>query len=320
MEKPIVLMGPTASGKTDIAIALAKACGGEIISADSRQIYAKLSAGTAKPPGQWVEKDGARMYLSGGVPYHLVDFLDPRSSYDAGSFAAAAAAAEAAIRARGARPVFAGGTGLYLQAYWNGMDALPKGDSQLRLALARLARELGPEGMHARLRGLDPQAAEKIPAGNIQRVIRAMEVRELTGIPISQLWSGRFYDALPTHKAVFFVLDWSRDVLRERIAARTHKIFDAMASETDALLQSGYPEDCPALKSLGYPQAVDYLRAKAARTDTIHRIITLTQAYAKRQITWLRRYKNIRWISLSDSRDWTPEEVSGIALDNARAL
>lgn len=303
-------MGPTASGKTALALELAKAAGGELISVDSRQIYTRLSAGTAKPEGLWQESGGTRLYLVEGVPCHLVDFMDPRISYDAGSFVAAALAAEAQIRARGRRPIFAGGTGMYIQAYWNGMDSLPKGDPELRKSLSRMAEQLGSAALHARLRAADPEAAEKIPQGNVQRIIRALEVRELTGIPISRLWTRQFYGTLPAHKAAFCVLNWARPLLRERIAARTRAIFDAMAAETDALLKAGYPEDCPALKSLGYPQMLDYLRSRISKTDAMHRIIALTQAYAKRQMTWLRRYRNAAWIDIASEADWQPRAIA----------
>jgi tRNA dimethylallyltransferase len=316
MQKPVVVMGPTASGKTELAIALSKASGGEIISADSRQIYTKLAAGTAKPPGEWKTDGTLRAYFTEGIPCHLVDFLDPRASYDAGSFVSSAGAALEAIHSRGKLPVFAGGTGFYLQAFWNGLDALPSGDAELRKELARMAQEIGTQAMHEKLRAFDPEAAEKIPPGNIQRIIRAIEVHELTGIPISRLWTRQFYGTLPVHKAIFIVLDWSRDILRERIAERTHNIFDAMAAETDALLKSGYPEDCPGLKSLGYPQVLDYLHSRMDRTETIHRITTVTRAYAKRQVTWLRRYRNAEWITLENMSDWKPQELVKTILDS----
>ena len=317
LEKPVVVMGPTASGKTELALALARSAGGEIISVDSRQLYTRLSAGTAKPKGEWTVREKQRVYLVEGIPCHLVDFLDPRASYDAGSFVTAATAAQVAIMARQALPVFAGGTGFYMQAYWNGLDAMPAGDPELRKSLAQLAQDIGPQALHEKLRSFDPEAADKIPSGNIQRVIRAMEVHELTGIPISRLWTKQFYGALPVHKARFLILNWNRDILRERIAKRTHLIFDAMVAETDALLKEGYPEDCPGLKSIGYPQVLDYLHARADRTETVHRIITVTRAYAKRQITWLRRYRNAEWLNLEDPARWNPDELAKTILTPA---
>ena len=297
--KPIVIMGPTASGKTELALAVSKAAGGEIISADSRQVYKYLSAGTAKPSGEWV----SGLYIVDGVPYHLVDILDPKAAYDAGSFIAAASRVEREISARGKIPVFAGGAGLYLQAYWNGLDVLPKADAVLRQSLQRTAETLGNSVLHAKLREVDPQAAAQIPEGNVQRVIRAIEVHALTGIPVSRLWTRQFYGALPTHKAHFFALDLNKSLLQERISARAHAVFDEMAEETRRLLDSGFPADCPALKSLGYPQVIDFIAGKMTKTDAMHRLITLTAAYAKRQATWFRRYKNAVRLAVEDERE-----------------
>ncbi|NLO91865.1 MAG: tRNA (adenosine(37)-N6)-dimethylallyltransferase MiaA [Elusimicrobia bacterium] len=318
--KPIVIMGATASGKTDLAVALAKLCGGEIISADSRQVYQELSAGTAKPPGQWRPLPGGEhVYYHRDVPYHYVDFLDPRSSCDAGTFAEQAREIAAQAQGRGNPVIFAGGTGMYIQAYWNGMDSLPKRNPEIRSRLEELFAKNGNEKMHKQLCEVDPAAAEKIPPGNTQRILRALEVHQITGQPLSKLWTGRFHCSLPVQKAVFAVLEWEKPLLRERITLRARAIFDAMREETSRLLDLGYPQDCPALKSIGYPQMIDHLQGKADRTQTLHEIISSTQAYAKRQGTWFRRYKNAVFIRVASPDSWNPEQEAGKLLALASA-
>lgn len=307
--KPIVIMGATATGKTDLAIALAKSCGGEIISADSRQVYQQLSAGTAKPDGVWAElPDGTRIYRHQGIPYHYVDFLDPRASCDAGTFAEQAQEIACAAQARSGRVIFAGGTGMYIQAYWNGMDSLPKRNPEIRSRLNDIAVREGKEALYQKLCAVDPLAAEKIPPGNIQRVLRALEVHAITGRPLSSLWTGKFHCALPVQKALFVVLEWEKPALRERIAARAKAVFDAMRNETSRLLDSGYPEDCPALKSIGYPQMIDHLSGKTDRAETLRELIADTQSYAKRQATWFRRYQNAVTIHIPDQAHWSAEK------------
>lgn len=290
--KPITIMGANASGKTALALALARKLGGEIISADSKQVYRHLSAGTAKPRGQWTGTGAGEVYLVDGVPCHLVDILDPRSSYDAGAFAQEAAGLLKRILAAGATPIIVGGTGLYIQALWNGLDRLPGADAELRTELAELARTKGKAALHAELAALDPKAAAVIPPGNQQRVIRAIEITRLAGRPASELWTGRFFNTLPVHLGKFVFMKWKKELLAERIKSRTAAAFDDWAAETSALLERGYPEDAPGLKSLGYPQVIDFLAGRISKADAMHAIITLSMAYAKRQNTWFSRYKN----------------------------
>lgn len=307
--KPITLMGATASGKTEAALGLARLLGGEIISADSRQVYKRLTAGTAKPDGAWREEGGRRVYLVEGVPYHLVDFLDPRASYDAASFAADAQRLAGEIKSRGKVPIIAGGTGMYVQALWSGLDPLPPADQAVRDELAAFAEKEGRPALHARLEALDPEAAAKIPVNNIQRVIRALEVIRISGRPISELWTGRFHQALPTHLSRFIVISWPKKDLIERVRARTLASFVRWEAETRALLDEGYPDDCPALKSLGYPQMIDYIRGETDQAAAAERILRVTMAYAKRQSTWFGRYRNILRVEASAPSDLLPEKL-----------
>lgn len=308
--KPIVLMGANASGKTEIALELARRLGGEIVSADSKQTYKLMEAGTAKPAGKWEDTPAGRAYLVEGIPYHLVDNLDPRHSYDVGTFVKEAKRLVAEIWARNKVPVMAGGTGMYIQAYWNGLDELPAADPTLRAQLAALIAAGGKEALYAELMAVDPEAARRIPPGNVQRVMRAIEVTRLAGRPISKIWSGRFFDALPAHDGKFVFLRWAKELLAERVKRRTAQNFDAWAAETRALLDAGYPEDCPGLKTLGYPQMLDYLAGRINKADTVRLIVAASMAYAKRQNTWFGRYRNTLKIELQRPEDYDPAAIA----------
>lgn len=303
-------MGANASGKTEIALELARQVGGEIISADSKQVYKLMEAGTAKPRGTWNEAPAGRAYLVEGVPYHLVDTLDPRASWDAGEFVKAAKKLVPEIWARNRVPLMAGGTGMYIQAFWNGMDELPPADPAMREKLSALAAANGKEALHAELAAMDPEAALRIPPGNIQRVIRAIEITRLAGRPVSQLWSGKFFNALPAHEGKFVFLKWQRDLLAERIKRRTTERFAEWEAETRALLEAGYAEDCPGLKTLGYPQMLDYLAGRVNKHEAIRLITAASLSYAKRQNTWFGRYKNAMLIELNKFEEYDPKALA----------
>jgi len=303
-------MGANASGKTEIALELARQAGGEIISADSKQVYKFMEAGTAKPRGGWGETPTGRAYLVEGIPYHLVDTLDPRASYDAGEFVKEAKRLLPEIWARGKLPIMAGGTGMYVQAFWNGLDELPPADPALREKLSALAAASGKEVLHAELAAIDPEAALRIPPGNVQRVIRAIEITRLAGRPVSQLWSGKFFNALPAHEGKFVFLKWQKDLLGERVKRRTSGRFDEWEAETRLLLEKGYAEDCPGLKTLGYPQMLDYLAGRINRQETIRLITGASMAYAKRQNTWFGRYKNAMLIELNKFEEYDPKAIA----------
>jgi len=299
-------MGANASGKTEIALELARRLGGEIISADSKQTYKFMEAGTAKPRGTWTETPAGPVYQVEGVPYHLVDTLDPRASYDVGTFVKEAKKLMPVIWARGKVPIMAGGTGMYIQAFWNGLDDLPPADPAMREQLAALAAAAGKEALHAQLAAIDPEAALKIPPGNIQRVMRAIEITRLAGRPVSQIWSGKFFNALPAHDGKFIFIKWQKDLLAERVKRRTVTRFDDWAQETRELLQKGYAEDCPGLKTLGYPQMMDYLAGRLSKPDAIRAITAASMAYAKRQNTWFARYRNAVLLELKKFEDYDP--------------
>ena len=298
--KPIVLCGPTASGKTELALELARQTGGVIISADSRQVYKRLTAGTAKPQGVY-QND---VYTVEGVPYYLVDFLEVTDSFNAGNFCARVR--EIATSHPSTPLIFAGGTGLYLHAYFVGMDALPPGTAQTRAQLEKLLAEKGKEGLHQALAEADPVSAQKIPSGNVQRTMRALELCWLSGHPASTLKSGKFFQLPDSEKARWVILDWEKESLNARIEKRTQQIFDPMCAETQALLSAGFAPDTPALKSLGYPQAVAFLQGQLTRAQALAEIMLKTRQYAKRQRTWFNRYAQAQRLHLERPQDWNP--------------
>ncbi len=310
--KPIVICGPTASGKTELALELARQTGGVIISADSRQVYKHLTIGTAKPQGTW--ENG--VYRVDGIAYYLVDFLDVTDTFNAGSFCKRAR--EIAAANKDTPLIFAGGTGMYLHAYFVGMDELPPSTTDSRAAVEKILQQEGKEGLHAHLQEKDPVSATQIPVGNVQRTMRALELYLLTGRPASTLKSGQFFK-LPDEKQVHFVyLAWDKDALRRRIQTRTEQMFKGMCEETRALLTAGFSPDAPALKSLGYPQVVEFLQGNLSRNAALERICTLTRQYAKRQRTWFNRYTNATRLTLSRPEDFNPVQLAAHILNTQK--
>jgi tRNA dimethylallyltransferase len=276
----LLIAGPTASGKTALALALAKKIGGEIISADSRQVYRGLDAGTAKP------KLDAAGRVS-GITYHLIDAADPAESFDAGRFVRLALDARQEILARGSRPIVAGGTGLYINALLNGLSPLPQADPKIRERLLLLAEKHGRAWLKEKLSAVDPEAAKKIPDNNIQRMIRALEVYELTGRPISSFWAERPQKGIGADTISFF-LDWPTEELRARIGQRAQAMWPQMLKEVRALVPSRYQGAEPGFQSLGYRDAVQCVRGEIDSDEGLARMIQTTCAYAKRQRTWFR--------------------------------
>ncbi len=315
MNNPILaIVGPTASGKTELGLRLAKEQNGEIISVDSRQVYKHLSVGTAKPRGKWYVVRGKETYVVDEVSYHLVDILDPAKSFSAADFVHLATEKVAEIRSRGKNPIFVGGTGLYFKALTEGLAPLPPADHAVRSRLKKEAEDKGRKTLHKRLAAVDPKAAAKIPVNNIQRLIRALEVYELTGKPISQ-WhkehssrasspavSGRgSMDSPPVAagndvQLQFVGIDIDRAELIHRIEARCRTMIEeGMIEETQALLNRGYAEDCPALTGLGYPRIISMLKGTISKDDCLKLLIQDTRQYAKRQTTWFRHQLQVTW-------------------------
>ena len=289
--KRIVLVGATASGKSLVALALADRLGAEIVGADSRQIYRGLEIGTEAP----TVEDRAR------APHHFVAFLDPAEIYSAGRYGREARAAIGKIEARGRTAIVAGGSGLYIRALLQGLFLGPARDDAIRARLEDRIREEGLEALREDLRRVDPVAHAAILPGDPVRVIRALEVHELTGRPISALRKERAVEPMP---ALIFGLRWSRPALAQRIAGRIgRQLKRGFLEETRALLDRRLPEDAPGPRTLGYRELLAHLRGELTLEEARDRIALKTRQLAKRQETWFRFTRGVQWIDLAQEPD-----------------
>jgi tRNA dimethylallyltransferase len=273
----LAIVGPTAVGKTALSIGLAQALGGEIVSADSRQVYRGMDIGTAKPTA--AER--------AAVPHHLIDVADPNDEFSLARYQDLATAAIAAIAAGGRLPLLVGGTGQYLAAVLQGWQ-IPRVAPQpeLRAALEREAAEHGAAALHARLARLDPAAAAGILPSNLRRVIRALEVYEVTGRPISEQQAIQ----APPYRALVLWLTLPAAELYARIDARVDAmIADGLVEEVRGLLGRGYGWELPSLSGLGYREFRPYFAGQATLEDAIQRLKYDTHAFARRQPAWFRR-------------------------------
>jgi tRNA dimethylallyltransferase len=280
------LAGPTAVGKSAVALELAELIGGEIISVDSMQVYRGLDIGTGKPSPAQQQR----------VPHHLVDVAGLDESFDAARFVSLAAAAETAIRARGRVPIFCGGTGLYFKAFLQGLGGSPPSDPGIRAELESTPLKT----LLTELERRDPAAFQKVDRQNPRRVIRALEVIRITGRPFSAQradWQAG-PPALPGH---FIGLTRPAGELSERIGRRVDEMFaHGLVPETQALLQRGLAQNPTALQALGYRQVVEHLRGQRPLAETIALVKIRTRQYAKRQLTWFRRQMKLDWIMLAE--------------------
>ena len=280
----IVLCGPTASGKTALALALAEQFAGEIVSCDSVAVYRGMEIGTAKP----TLAERAR------VPHHLLDILTPDQPCTAGDYARLAREAIAGIAQRGHIPIVAGGTGLYLRALLDGLFTAPQRDEPLRAKL-RARAEKNPTHLHRILTRLDPAAAALIHANDAPKIIRAIEVTLSARAPITQQWEqGR--DALTGYRVLRLGLNPPRAALYDRINRRAYEMFDrGLVEETTQLVET-YGFECRAFTSLGYAQAVAVLRNELTREEAVAACAQGHRNYAKRQLTWFRKDPAIQWL------------------------
>jgi len=287
-KRPIIaIVGPTATGKTDLAIALAQRFNGEIVSADSRQIYRLLDIGTAKPTTA----------QRAAAPHHLIDFLAPDASYTVAQYQQDASAIIAAIHTAGRLPILAGGTGLYIRAVLDGL-AIPDVAPQpaLRREWAELAAQQGMAALHRRLQELDPETAARIPAANVRRIIRALEVCVITGKPFSAQRA-----AMPTPFAPLLLgLTAERGILYQRADARVDQMLArGLVAEVQTLVERGYPWTLPSMSGLGYRQIGAYLRGEMELEAAIARLKYDTHHYIRRQIVWFRPDQRIHWLDIS---------------------
>ena len=296
----LVLVGCTGAGKSAVALTLAERLDGEIVGADSRQIYRGLTVGTAAPD------EAARA----GIPHHFVAFLDPGEVYSAGRFGREARARVAEIEARGKTAVIVGGSGLYLRALLDGLFEGPARDPVVRARLHARLREEGLPSLREDLRRVDPEALAGILPGDSVRVVRALEVWLLTGRPISALRRER--PAVPL-AAPMFGIRWPRELLAKRIEARVHaQMKEGFLAEARRLMERGLPEDAPGMRTLGYAELIRHLRGGPSLGEAVAEVILRTRRLAKRQETWFRRLPGIDWFAVSSEEDLSrvPERIA----------
>lgn len=307
MDRPrvVVITGPTAAGKTALGVELGLRARGEVISADSMQIYRGMDIGTAKPDPEEMK----------GVPHHLLSIADPSENWSVARWAEEAVRAAEEIFSRGRIPLVVGGTGLYIEALLSGTDfAAAPGDSGLRRELEREYEELGGEGFRRKLAGTDPERAARLAPADRKRLVRAMEVYILTGETITE--HDRRTAALPPRfDSVRYALSFrDRETLYARIRLRVDDMVRrGLFDETRALLEAGVSPDATAMQAIGYKEAAAALRGECTREEAAEMIKRASTRYAKRQLTWLRRDKELRWIFREDRPDpeRTAEEILG---------
>ncbi len=301
-------MGPTASGKTALALEWGERLGGEIISVDSALVYRGLDIGSAKPDAA----ERAR------VPHHLVDIRDPWETYSAAEFAADARSAMEQAAARGRVPILAGGTGLYFQALLHGLSEMPAADPGVRAEIADEAeRRGGWAAMHAELGRIDPASAARIQPGDPQRIQRALEVWRLSGRTMSEWRSGPAPARLPFRVLLLVLAPQDRTVLHDRIARRFDQMLEAGFLDEVRRLRSlpqlsGHPAplDLPALRAVGYRQAWEHLDGRYDAAGFRDRAIAATRQLAKRQLTWLRSRLDARWFDPESDRTGLEEALA----------
>jgi tRNA dimethylallyltransferase len=280
----VAIMGPTASGKTAAALAIARARPAEIISVDSALVYRGMDIGTAKPTADELAS----------VPHHLIDIIDPAEAYSVAQFRADALRLVAEISARGKLPLLVGGTMMYFKGLTDGLDDLPAADPALRTRIEAEAARIGWPGMHDKLRALDPETAARLAPNDAQRINRALEIIELSGKPMSELLARRAQTELPFDLLSFALEPSDRGMLHGRIATRFDQMLGAsddtgIVAEMAGLRARGDLHPClPSMRCVGYRQAWDYLDGTIDRTALRETGIIATRQLAKRQLTWLR--------------------------------
>ena len=288
MKQPlIVLTGPTAVGKTSLSISLAKAVNGEIISADSMQVYKKMDIGSAKILPEEMK----------GVKHYLIDVLNPEEEFNVAVFQKMAKDAMVEIYKRGRIPIVVGGTGFYIQALLYDID-FEKGEENTayRKKLETYAKEHGAQALHDRLQEADPKSADAIHANNVKRVIRAIEFYEQTGMPISE-HNEKERQKVSPYEFRYFVLNDERSHLYERINARVDEMLaQGLVEEVRALKARGCTKDMVSMQGLGYKEILEYLEGTCTLEEAVYRLKRDTRHFAKRQITWFKRERDVIWI------------------------
>ncbi|MEX2016448.1 MAG: tRNA (adenosine(37)-N6)-dimethylallyltransferase MiaA, partial [Candidatus Hydrogenedentales bacterium] len=288
----IAVVGPTGSGKSSLAVAVAERLKTEVVSADSMQFYHGMEIGTGQPTPEEQR----------GVPHHFIGDLDPSAAMSAGEYADAAREVIRKINALGKPAVVVGGSGLYVRALIDGLFSGPGKDSAVRERLQAEAAEVGTEALYARLKVIDPAYAAQILPGDLRRIVRALEVYELSRQPMSTLHESAASDT--PLDAVQVALDWPRDALYARIEARVDTMIAAgWPDEVQRLLDAGYEPDLRRLRAIGYLELAAHLRGEASIDEAVAGIKKNTRRYAKRQLSWFRQDERIHWLPVEKPLD-----------------
>ena len=285
MIKTVFIVGPTASGKTALSIEIAKKFGGEIVCADSMQIYKCIHIASAAPDEE--EKSG--------IPHHLLEFLDLTESFSVADYVKLARKCIEEINSRGKLPVIVGGTGLYIDSLVNGVDfGEEQGDEKIREELTELAEKEGNEAVHKILAEVDPETAAKYHPNNLRRIIRAIEVYKTQGKTVSEKEKE---EKISPYDVAYFCIDWDREVLYDRINRRVDiMVEDGLIEEVKSLLERDIDPSVTSMQSIGYKEFYGYLNGDSTLEEALDTIKQSSRRYAKRQLTWFRRNKDINWL------------------------
>lgn len=300
MKKPlIVIAGPTATGKTSLAVGLAKKINGEIISADSMQVYKYMNIGTAKASKEEQE----------GIVHHLLDIIEPDDQFNSFVFQEKAKKAIEEITNKNKIPIIVGGTGFYIQSIVYDIQFEDvKIDQEFRDELQNIAHEKGNEMLHKMLEEVDPESFHKIHPNNVKRVIRALEFYKQTNGPISA-HNKTEKEKISPYNLLFYVLNMDRNILYNRIDSRVDQMFEkGLVAEVESLMEMGYKKDLVSMQGLGYKEIIAFLEGKYDLDTAKYILKRDTRHFAKRQLTWFRREKNIKWIEI-DQFDFNIEKI-----------
>ena len=293
MIKPIVIVGPTCSGKTDLAISLAEKLLAEIISADSRQIYKHLTIGTAKPTQNELQK----------VKHHFIDILEPDVNYNVSKFEKDALAIIEDLQNNNQTPIIVGGSGLYIRAIVDGIFDAVDTDEEYRSELMNQREEFGNDYLFEELINVDPESAQKLIPQNWKRIIRALEVYKITGKPIWKLQQE--YKRETNIEFQQYGLNWERETLYDNINLRVDKMIDeGLVGEVKSILEMGFDKKANALNTVGYKEIIEYLDEEISLERAVELIKRNTRHYAKRQLTWFRKDERVKWINIKSKSDF----------------
>jgi tRNA dimethylallyltransferase len=295
----VAVLGPTCTGKTALAVRLAERFSGEVISADSMQVYRELDIGTAKPG-----EDEMR-----GVPHHLIDILECEASYSAGLFSRMASEIIADLHRQGKLPIIAGGTGLYLRSLFYGLFSSPSRNEDFRKKALAAAQRKGAAFLHGKLARVDPETAESTGKHDLPRIVRALELYYLTGRTKSDFIRSSGFSA-ERYRAVKIGLTMPRPLLYECINRRVDRMMErGLLQEVEALLGRGVPADCHAFNALGYRQLVRHLRDSLPLDEAVRLIKRDTRRFAKRQMTWFSREESVIWFEIAEIGQFPFDEI-----------